>query len=101
MPSEKALDWVLADRPIKSIKGNADTLMMHECNILHGSPDNLSDDPRSILMFVYNSCENLPKAPFSGQSPRPHYLSNRDHKPLALSNSFIQAISETEAGISR
>ncbi len=92
VPSEKALDWMLADRSIESIKGNAGTLVMHECNILHGSPDNLSDDPRSILMFVYNSCENRTQAPFSGQSPRPHYLSNRDQKPLQLSSSFVEAV---------
>ncbi len=67
---------------IRSIKGSAGTLVIHECNLLHGSPDNISADPRTILMFVFNSVENRNERPFSGLPPRPHYLNNPDTRPL-------------------
>ncbi|GAA3966270.1 phytanoyl-CoA dioxygenase family protein [Allohahella marinimesophila] len=82
VPKPETMKEVLANSDIKGLYGGPGTLVFHECNLLHGSPDNISADPRSILMFVYNSVENRPVEPFGGQPPRPHYLSNPDVAPL-------------------
>ena len=82
VPKPATMDEVLATSKIKGLYGKPGTLVFHECNLLHGSPDNISSSPRSILMFVYNSVENTPVEPFGGQAPRPHYLSNPDLTPL-------------------
>jgi ectoine hydroxylase len=55
---------------------------------MHGSPDNISSQPRRLLMFVYNSCENRPVEPFGGQAPRPGYLSSRVQAPLQPADSL-------------
>ncbi|WP_396586726.1 phytanoyl-CoA dioxygenase family protein [Bermanella sp. R86510] len=92
VPSTSSMNEILKHHPIESVTGKAGTLVFHECNILHGSPDNISADPRSILMFVYNSVLNKPVKPFGGQAPRPHYLSNTDHSPLSVAEpSFVKS----------
>lgn len=92
VPGADAMNEMLKHHPIESVTGKAGTLVLHECNIMHGSPDNISADPRSILMFVYNSVENKPVQPFGGQEPRPHYLSNPDHSPLEVADWSLSKI---------
>ena len=82
VPRPETLKTLMAEHPLRAIEGRPGTLVFHECNLLHGSPDNLSADPRSILMFVFNSIENRPVAPVGGLAPRPHYLNNPDTQPL-------------------
>jgi len=82
VPSDASMEQMLKEHPIQGVYGKAGTLVLHECNILHGSPDNISGDPRALLMFIYNSVENELEAPFSGQAPRPHYLADREPKVL-------------------
>lgn len=82
VPSAETLKDIIKSRGIRAITGQPGTLVIHECNLLHASPDNLSADPRSIAMCVYNSVENCPQAPFSGLPPRPDFLSARDTRPV-------------------
>ncbi|MGM8228807.1 phytanoyl-CoA dioxygenase family protein [Cellvibrio sp. ARAG 10.3] len=82
VPQPDTMNEILATRDIKAITGKPGTVVFHECNILHGSPDNISNDPRTILMCVYNSVLNKPVAPFGGLEPRPDFLSNRDQRPI-------------------
>jgi ectoine hydroxylase len=93
VPQPHTMDRILATKQIRGIHGKPGTLVFHECNLLHGSPDNIANTPRSILMFVYNSCENKPVAPFGGQPPRPDYLSSPDHRALVPSydNRFLKS----------
>lgn len=81
VPEDTTMRQILKDRDIQGIYGKAGTLVLHECNILHGSPDNISADPRALLMMIYNSAENQLEAPFGGHE-RPHYLADR--KPVIL-----------------
>jgi ectoine hydroxylase len=82
VPRQETMREVLEDHDIVAVEGKPGSLVIHECNLLHGSPDNISADPRTILMFVYNSVLNRPVAPFGGVEPRPHYLSNPDTAAL-------------------
>ncbi|ABI55746.1 phytanoyl-CoA dioxygenase family protein [Alkalilimnicola ehrlichii MLHE-1] len=84
VPSLESIEW-LTKRcgEIQGVYGEPGTVVFHEGNIMHASPDNISPNPRTNLMFVYNSVENTPHRPFSGQEPRPAHLANRDFTPLA------------------
>ncbi|MDX5361832.1 MAG: ectoine hydroxylase [Alphaproteobacteria bacterium] len=63
--------------------GKPGTVVFHECNTLHGSPDNMSPWDRRNLMFVYNAWSNRPAPrPFSARKPRPAFLSERPEAPL-------------------
>ncbi|WP_017445033.1 phytanoyl-CoA dioxygenase family protein [Gayadomonas joobiniege] len=89
VPKPESLEAMLDDKGIQGIYGPPGTLVLHECNILHGSPDNLSPWPRSIAMFVYNSVKNKVQEPFGGIKPRPEYLSDPDMTPLKKSTKLI------------
>lgn len=77
VPQRHTMEQILQKHPIQVITGKAGTVVFHECNLLHGSPDNISHRPRSLLMGVYNSVHNQPGRPFSGLPPRPDFLCHR------------------------
>ncbi|MCW8934126.1 MAG: phytanoyl-CoA dioxygenase family protein [Gammaproteobacteria bacterium] len=90
VPRPETMQRILQNMEIQSIHGNAGTMAFHDCNILHASPDNISEVPRTVLMLVFNSCDNALEKPFSYQSPRPKYLRNTDASALELSQTCMQ-----------
>jgi ectoine hydroxylase len=59
------------------------TLVLHEGNTMHGSPDNITPFARTNLFFVYNSVHNVPaERPFAAADFRPEFLGARDFTPL-------------------
>jgi ectoine hydroxylase len=82
VPEPQTLAYMMQRYGIKGIYGKPGTVVFHECNLMHGSPDNLSHIPRTLLMNVYNSCENSFVQPFGDQPPRPSFLRNPDPSPL-------------------
>jgi len=82
-PSTDALKTLADQSGLQGVYGKAGTLVIHESNIMHGSPDNISVWPRTNLFFVYNSVENIPaEKPFGTDEFRPDFLGNRDYTPL-------------------
>ncbi len=69
--------------------GTLGTLILHEGNTLHGSPDNISSAARTNLFFVYNnSVHHTPaEEPSAAARCRPELLSARDFTPLQAVNS--------------
>ena len=73
----------MLENDIEAPKGPAGSLVIFECNTMHGSNINMSCWPRSNLFFVYNSVENTLHDPYCGNRPRPEFLANRsDWEPL-------------------
>ena len=91
VPRSETMRQILQDKEIQSIHGSPGSLVFHECNLLHGSPDNISGTQRTVLMLVFNSCENALKKPFGFQSPRPKYLRNPDSTALDIAHDCAQA----------
>lgn len=82
-PDEASLA-ALARDGISAATGPAGTVVLFDCNTLHGSPGNITPWPRSNVFFVYNSVHNTPQAPYCGRPPRPAWLAERqDFRPLA------------------
>ncbi len=87
VPSVNALNELTRESTVESklagAYGKAGTLVFHESNIMHGSPDNISPWPRTNLFFVYNSVHNAPaQQPFAARNFRPEFLSNTEREPL-------------------
>jgi len=58
--------------------GRGGSMVLFDCNTLHGSNGNITPQPRVTLNIVYNSVENRPAAaPFGGDRPRPSFLAAR------------------------
>jgi len=83
VPDGASLSQLMNENSIEAPKGPAGSLIIFECNTLHGSNANMSCWPRSNLFFVYNSVHNTLVEPFCGNKPRPGFLANRKNwEPL-------------------
>lgn len=78
VPDANSIETFARAGGIHTATGRAGSVTIFDCNTLHGSADNLSPFPRSNLFFVYNSVENLPRAPFASRHPRPWYIAERE-----------------------
>lgn len=85
VPSLKAINELTKNNEIAAAHGSAGTLVIHDGNIMHGSPDNISPNPRTNVFFVYNSVENKPLKPFGALRERAGFLCLKDFTPLRSS----------------
>jgi len=86
VPSIDALRQLVDAGGLAGAYGKAGTLVLHESNIMHGSPDNITPDARTNVFFVYNSVKNLPaERPFAAPRFRPDFLGGRDFRALTPS----------------
>lgn len=90
VPSINALQELAFQGGLAAAHGAPGTLVLHEGNTMHGSPDNISPAARTNLFFVYNSVHNTPvEKPFAAAKFRPEFLGGRDFTPLqAVDNEF-------------
>ncbi|MFQ5507921.1 MAG: ectoine hydroxylase [Leptospirillia bacterium] len=83
VPSLDALRQLVDAGGLAGAYGPPGTLVIHESNIMHGSPDNITPDARTNAFFVYNSVKNTPvERPFAARDFRPEFLGGRDFQPL-------------------
>lgn len=83
VPSPETVKALYDKGGAAAITGKAGTIVFHECNLLHASPDNISPRPRTNAMFVYNSVDNPPAfKPYAANDFRPEFLSSSDKTPL-------------------
>jgi len=82
VPSRDALAKLVEEGGIVAPKGPAGSVVMFDCNTMHGSSGNLSPNPRSNLFAVYNSVKNKLCEPFGASHPRPDFLAERQIKPV-------------------
>lgn len=85
VPSHDALTKMAKEHGIEYAAGKAGTVVLFDCNTMHGSNGNITPFPRSNAFFVYNAWSNRVVAPFAAKNPRPAFLSSRDPKaPLTI-----------------
>lgn len=83
VPSSGALRHLNTTDKLAAALGKAGTLVFHDGNLLHASPDNIAPEPRTNMFFVYNAVSNKPApAPFAAPNFRPGMLSSPDHTPI-------------------
>jgi ectoine hydroxylase len=89
-PSHDSLARLAAAHGIASAEGPAGTLILFDCNTMHGSNGNITPFPRSNAFFVYNAVSNALEAPFAAPLPRPDFLARRKGaRPLELAKGVL------------
>ena len=78
-PSKDQIELISNHCEISSTKANAGSVLLFDCNLIHGSGGNLSPFPRSNLFFVYNALSNKLREPFAAKRPRPEYIATREN----------------------
>lgn len=82
VPDRERLSWLVERGGIQAPTGPAGSVLVFDCNVMHGSNGNITPFPRSNVFLVYNSVENALVEPFSGQPPRPEHVASRDSTPV-------------------
>lgn len=77
VPDEQSLCELVKRCGIETPVGKAGSILLFDCNIMHGSNSNITPYPRSNIFTVYNSVENKLVQAYSGLKPRPEYIANR------------------------
>jgi ectoine hydroxylase len=78
VPDPDSLEMLRKEGGIHTALGSAGSIVLFDCNTMHGSNSNITPDPRSNVFLVYNSTENKLQEPYSGQKPRPLYIASRE-----------------------
>lgn len=67
---------------IEEVVAPAGSVLLFDCNVMHGAGKNTSDFLRANLYYVYNAVSNALGRPYGGTAPRPEFLASRSVVPL-------------------
>lgn len=83
VPDPESLARLATQGEIAAPVGPAGSLVLFDCNTMHGSNSNITPLPRSNVFMVYNSVDNALVQPFGGTKPRPDFIASRDFTPIS------------------
>lgn len=78
VPDGEILKQMAGERGVEGPTGPAGSVVIFDCNILHGSNSNITPFPRSNAFFVYNAVSNRLVSPFGPKTPRPEFIGARE-----------------------
>jgi len=85
VPEPEILEGLVRRGGIEAPVGPPGSIVLFDCNVMHGSNGNITPWPRSNAFLVFNALDNALVAPFSGQRPRPEHIASREHiEPLEI-----------------
>ncbi|HUD53411.1 ectoine hydroxylase [Parvibaculum sp.] len=82
VPEEKILASLAEEHGIVAPIGEPGTVVIFDCNMMHGSNGNITPLPRSNAFIVYNAVSNRLVEPFGAVRPRPSFIAAREVRPL-------------------
>ena len=82
VPDQDSLTRLVEQGGIAAPTGRAGSVVIFDCNMMHGSNGNITPLPRSNLFVVYNSVDNALMQPFAGTAPRPDFIASREPEPI-------------------
>jgi ectoine hydroxylase len=77
VPSDACLKMLVAKGGIVSATGKPGSVIVFDCNLMHGSNSNITPFPRSNVFFVYNALSNKVVDQFCSQALRPEHICTR------------------------
>ena len=77
VPADQCLEQLVQQGGLQAAMGRPGSVIVFDCNTMHGSNSNISPFPRSNLFFVYNAMSNQVVKPFCGLTPRPEFIATR------------------------
>ncbi len=85
VPDEQSLAEMAQRHGIVAPTGKPGTVILFDCNLMHGSNGNITPFPRANAFLVYNAVSNQLEKPFGVEKPRPWFLAHRGKaQPLAV-----------------
>lgn len=85
VPDEVSLAELADRHGIVAPTGKPGTVILFDCNLMHGSNGNITPFPRANAFLVYNAVSNRLQKPFGVEKPRPWFLARRgEPEPLVV-----------------
>jgi ectoine hydroxylase len=85
VPDRASLTTLAEAHGIVAPTGDPGTIIIFDCNMMHGSNGNITPFPRSNAFIVYNALSNRLATPFGGMAPRPTFVATREAQALLRS----------------
>ncbi len=82
VPDEMSLAELAHENGIVAPTGKPGSIVIFDCNMMHGSNGNITPLPRSNAFFVYNAMSNRLERPFGVEKSRPDFIATRDARSL-------------------
>lgn len=82
VPTEAQLREQMQARGVIAATGEAGTVILFDCNLLHASTTNMTCFRRSNAFFVYSALSNALQRPYAAPRPRPPWIAERNPTPL-------------------
>lgn len=82
VPDADTLAELATEGGIAAPTGEAGTVVIFDCNAMHGSNGNITPFPRANAFFVYNAVSNRLVSPYGPEKPRPEFIAARQHTPV-------------------
>jgi ectoine hydroxylase len=82
VPDRQSLSRLAERGGIAAPTGPAGSVIIFDCNTMHGSNGNITPYPRANAFIVFNAVANRLAEPYGGQRPRPEFIACR--RPRAL-----------------
>ncbi|UXC91465.1 ectoine hydroxylase [Sphingobium sp. RSMS] len=77
VPDEDSLAELAHQHGIVAPTGKPGSVVIFDCNIMHGSNGNITPFPRANAFLVYNAVSNRLVTPFGVDKPRPEFIAAR------------------------
>lgn len=85
VPDRESLHRLAAEGGIVAPAPRAGSVVVFDCNTMHGSNGNITPFGRSNAFFVFNAWSNRLARPFGDTRPRPEFIGHRDvSEPIDL-----------------
>lgn len=82
VPDRDSLAQMAAEHGIVAPVGDPGTVIIFDCNTMHGSNGNITPFPRANAFIVYNAACNRLVAPYGHREPRPEFIAAREHTAI-------------------
>ena len=82
VPDEDSLAELAHKHGIVAPTGKPGTVILFDCNTMHGSNGNITPFPRANVFLVYNAVSNALDTPFATDEPRPRFIATREVRPI-------------------
>lgn len=89
VPDEDSLAELAHNHGIVAPVGEPGTVVIFDCNTMHGSNGNITPLPRANAFLVYNAMSNRLAEPFGAKTPRPLFIAERDPKPIQVAQGAL------------
>lgn len=92
VPDEDTLAELAHSQGIVAPTGKPGTVIVFDCNTMHGSNGNITPFPRANAFLVYNAVSNRLEAPFAAATPRPDFVAARSVKPVIPVSGTLEGV---------